>query len=944
MESMQPLSARNLFFTLVLLGALASDPARAQVPDWASGFERPGTDGRVFAMLEFDDGLGAGPMAYFGGDFRHAGAAPANSIARWDGTRWSPLASGFIGTVRALAEFDDAQGRALFAGGSFWTPTDASIQNIARWDGRAWSHVGVGLSGEVRAFAVFDDGSGPALYVGGQFQITGMPGTNHIARWDGVNWSALGSGMQWGSYTAVNALAVYDEGSGPRLFAGGDFTSAGGTTANHIARWNGAAWSALGNGVSAGSSGPPNVLSLVVCNLGGGNALYASGQFTIAGTTSANHIARWNGSNWSNLGSGLDVGASALCPFDEGSGSPALFAVGAFQSAGSNPSTHYVARWNGSWSAVGGGTDLLASAAAVLDDGQGPLLYVGGFFHFAGDVGSDYIARWNGGQWLPLSIGQGVGGGLEEVRALSARDIGAGDELFAGGFFRSAGTLPANSIARWSGGVWTPLGIGTDGNVFALASSANGPGGGPELYAGGVFQHAGGVSATCLARWAAAGWSSVGSGLASPTGVEVDSLCISSVGPDPGTNLYAGGLFTSAGGVQANDIARWDGTAWHALGTGLTSSSGSAAAKAFAIFDDGSGPALFVGGAFGFAGGVQANHIAKWDGSAWTPLSSGIGGGFDAVRALVAFDDGTGPALYVAGDFTSAGGVPAQSIARWNGTTWSALPGLGPYSANYSLVVHDDGTGAGSALYVGGNFLVNGLLPSGVARWRASHWEGLGTGIQTNYSSQERVGALATCRLHGTGPRSLIVGGRFDDAGGKESNCIAAWGLARSVGTPFCRGDGQDPTVTVGCPCANLGAPGHGCASQFNPEGAKLEAFGSTDADPSTGTDRVQLLVTGALWDSTTVFLQGDQTIPGALHFGDGVRCLGGNVRRLAIKPTPSGSARFPEPGDLSLSQAGSVLPGSGQMRYYQVWYRDPSLVFCTTLQFNASNALQVLW
>ena len=35
-----------------------------------------------------------------------------------------------------------------------------------------------------------------------------------------------------------------------------------------------------------------------------------------------------------------------------------------------------------------------------------------------------------------------------------------------------------------------------------------------------------------------------------------------------GTNLYAGGSFSTAGGVPANFIAKWDGSTWSALGSG----------------------------------------------------------------------------------------------------------------------------------------------------------------------------------------------------------------------------------------------------------------------------------------------------------------------------------------------------------------------------------------
>jgi hypothetical protein len=44
----------------------------------------------------------------------------------------------------------------------------------------------------------------------------------------------------------VSALAV----SGSTLYAGGEFTTAGGSAANNIAQWNGSSWSALGSGMN----------------------------------------------------------------------------------------------------------------------------------------------------------------------------------------------------------------------------------------------------------------------------------------------------------------------------------------------------------------------------------------------------------------------------------------------------------------------------------------------------------------------------------------------------------------------------------------------------------------------------------------------------------------------------------------------------------------------
>jgi hypothetical protein len=84
---------------------------------------------------------------------------------------------------------------------------------------------------------------------------------------------------------------------------------------------------------------------------------------------------------------------------------------------------------------------------------------------------------------------------------------------------------------------------------------------------------------------------------------------------------------------------------------------------ALAVFDDGSGSALYAGGFFTTAGGVSANRIAKWNGTRWSPLGSGMN---NSVSALTVFDGGTGPALYAGGALSTAGDRASFSIAAWH--------------------------------------------------------------------------------------------------------------------------------------------------------------------------------------------------------------------------------------------------------------------------------------
>jgi hypothetical protein len=375
---------------------------------------------------------------------------------------------------------------------------------------------------------------------------------------------------QLGLAAPVNALAQFDDGSGsgPALYVGGRFLTGGGVELNGIAKWTGSSWEALGTGMDASSAGVLTTVSdLIVFDDGSGSgpALYAGGDFITAGGVVVNGVAKWEGSSWAALGTGLD--------------------------------------------ATGVGVVPSVNAMAVFDDGSGsgPALYVGGRFTSAGGLQASRIAKWDGASW------SAVGGGMNgNVLALTVFDDGTGGPgLYAAGGFTDAGGMPANRIAKWDGSSWTAVGAGTNDSVSALT----------------IFDDAGG-----------------------------------------GPALYAGGWFTSAGGMPANRIAKWDGASWSPLGSGMIGG----AVYDLTVFDDGSGsgPALYAGGAFFGAGGVPASRVAKWDGAMWSPLGTGVsaGGELPFVNTLFAVDDDGGtPALYAGGGFISAGDAPSWFVARWAG-------------------------------------------------------------------------------------------------------------------------------------------------------------------------------------------------------------------------------------------------------------------------------------
>jgi hypothetical protein len=150
---------------------------------------------------------------------------------------------------------------------------------------------------------------------------------------------------------------------------------------------------------------------------------------------------------------------------------------------------------------------------------------------------------------------------------------------------------------------------------------------------------------------------------------------------------------------------------------------------------------------------------------------------------------------------------------------------------------------------------------------------------------------------------------------------------------PFCFGDGSGGP----CPCGNVGIGGHGCANSLNPQGALLTASGQLNPD--------SLVLSGSGMPATSlcIYLQGDAVVQTA--FGDGLRCAGGSLIRLAVKSNLAGASAFPEDTDtLSISQRGQVALGSGETRYYQTYYRNPTPGFCTSETFNVSNGILVRW
>lgn len=393
----------------------------------------------------------------------------------------------------------------------------------------AWNPGFVPLDGAVRAMAIYDDGAGPALFVGGSFTTAaGGQTLGRIAKWDGSAWRSVGGGLNG----TVNAMTVYNDGSGPSLFVGGAFTRAGGLGANGIAKWNGIQWTGLQQGVQWGvgqATTPPTpaplapgvVHALAVFDEGGGPTLFVGGDFDSAGPSFAQGIARWNGVWWSNVGQDfLTPGRPrfapvyALAPVTLG-GSRMLAVGGGFRTDSVGPMLGQLALWNGAaWSAVEFASPIPASTiqpdgvlslAAVADQpGRPGALHVGLRIPAWAQRGA--VGRWLGPGALVEVYAPPAN--LDGVASVAVFDDGSGPALYAGGAMASAGYgagLYRTPLAGYPVTAWAPVG-GPAANGAVLSMLISGAGGVPGgLYAGGSFTEIGGVAAQRLARFGCPG-------------------------------------------------------------------------------------------------------------------------------------------------------------------------------------------------------------------------------------------------------------------------------------------------------------------------------------------------------------------------------------------------------------------------------------------------------
>jgi uncharacterized membrane protein len=422
-----------------------------------------------------------------------------------------------------------------------------------------------------------------------------------------------------------------------------------------------------------------------------------------------------------------------------------------------------------------------------------------------------------------------------------------------------------------------------------------------------------------------------------------------------GTKIAA----TTYGGDGIARAARHNGTSW-VQGPGLGGVSGTEESSAYALSGDGNVVAglgwINSGSAHAYTwtqpntaadlGGLYSDPASRLneinhDGSVcvgWKALLNGQRqgaywvngvlqpqftlGGLTCGEAYAVNSNGT----HIAGmRIYGASGANATAGWRWDAGVMSALPNLpGETAVAIPAAISDDGT------IVAGNSALRAILwQNNVPVALRDHLVALGTQGLGTYTD---IGYVTGMSADGG---AICGNGRGSAFGQPNGGWVVISPSAIPTGTPFCFGDGTG----TACPCGNAGAPGNGCASSLNPDGARLIGTGSA----SLIADTLQLTGYG-MPNSSALYFQGTTRQNGGAGsvLSDGLRCAGGPAIRLGIQANSTGTSTYPSAGDAPISVRGAV-PSVGSVRTYQVWYRNAA-TFCTIAPSNLTNGLEITW
>ncbi len=645
---------------------------------WHEGFSSKGANSYVSNLITHNNSL------YMFGEYTFIDEQRINKFAEWDGYIWGEVP--INGSISSMITHNGD----LYALG--YISIGGNKSQVACWDGQSWHHVygtsynpldggiiaalgdslvflSYGIVGGVGPYIFYY--AGPIIitdseiihldstldgiytmleFFNNQIVIAGIEiiinenDTTQLAVWDGNEWIP----MIFEIDGDIQGLYATPE----LLFVYGEFSNINGIPVNNIAAWNGSDWSDYGSGLAAEISQMNEFNGQLV-------AVQQSGWLS--------EIYVMQNSTWINIGT-LTGWIYGLCQFND-----LLVIGGDFGSVNDLPASN-IAFWDGdSWSAVDGGNGLSETVYNMNYDGNHVTAY-GYYLSVAGDAFVDQFAIWDGNNWSATPDSQ------------CYFDIYMGSPVRKTGGSHSGEGLWTERVEIWNGTEWHELGENPGMRVTKIHVHNDN-----LIWYGmyhqepwpGYFHHA--------YIWNGSEWEpfiDLGSG-----GVSPSSSCYINTMYSDDTLLYIGGYFLQINGIDAQNFGAWDGSNW-------SSYQNIGQVSIITSFQE---DLIVMPGYYS-----QGEHIYRLNKATlqWELVANPAG----HIHCAEEYND----LFVVGGDFIEIDGVSCGNIAAWDGTDWYSLRS-GTNGTVYSIATDND------KLFVGGNFGIAGnKASSNFAVW--SKW------------------------------------------------------------------------------------------------------------------------------------------------------------------------------------------------------------------------------
>ncbi len=295
-------------------------------------------------------------LLYCGGGFKSSGALKVRGIAKWNGLQWDSLQSGIDDfhnsnpqPVHSIIQYENK----IYVLGVFSTAGGIPSPGLARWNGANWDTLPC-FPNNTGGWSNVINGS---LYIYGYLTDICGQQCGLIAKYNGVNWT----GIDYGTDTTFGLVDSYE------IFQGDTYVAGNLLPIRDIFMWDGTQEVQLAQGIFGGGS---FIDDIVIYQ----NELYVAGRFWQSDGNAGDNIMKWNGTNWSGVGGGLNNQVNDLKVYGG-----YLYAVGGFDHAGGIPASE-IARWDGtSWSAIG--PEVFDNVIESIEFYNNELYVAGGFWH-----------------------------------------------------------------------------------------------------------------------------------------------------------------------------------------------------------------------------------------------------------------------------------------------------------------------------------------------------------------------------------------------------------------------------------------------------------------------------------------------------------------------------------------------------------------------------------